>query len=122
MITEVIASAGLLVGIFSVCMNWRQKRSLRNEAACLRDEAKRHHGECLKQISDVGENLASLERNAQSNAELLRDGRLGMPARARALGLLRSGMSADSAAAELGIARNDVRLLEKVALLLAPRT
>src|SRR5271154_475928 len=101
MITEAIASVGLLTGILGVCLNWRQKLLLRCEAARLRDEADRHHGECLKQIGDVGESLASLERNAQSNAELMRDGRLGMPARSRALGLLRSGMSADSAAAEL---------------------
>jgi hypothetical protein len=60
-------------------------------------------------------------RNAQSNLEMLRDGRLGMPARARALQMLRSGMAAETAAAELGLARNEVQLLAKVAAILTPR-
>jgi hypothetical protein len=35
--------------------------------------------------------------------------------------MLRSGVSAETAAVELGLARNEVRLLEKVSILLAPQ-
>ena len=46
---------------------------------------------------------------------MLRDGRLGMPAGSRALRMLRSGMAAETTAVELGLARSEVQLLEKVA-------
>ena len=77
--------------------------------------------ERLRQIQTIAGEIWHRGKNSQASLELLRDGRLGAPVRARALGMLRSGMAADTAAVELGLARNEVRLLEKVAGVLAPR-
>jgi hypothetical protein len=127
-ITDGVAAAGLLVGIVSLLVNWRQgwqrarvEREMVNIQESLREEMERGHRQCQGEIAEVRETLAEAEMNAQVNLELLRDGRLGMPARARALRMLRSGMSAETAATELGLARNEVRLLEKVSILLAPQ-
>lgn len=121
-VNDAIAGTGLMAGIVSLVLNWRQRLLQRRDAGCLRAEMERSHKDCLGRIGRVGENLETSERNAQSSLELLRDGRLGMPARARALRMLGSGIGAETAAAELGMAKNEVRLLEKVAAVLAPRS
>jgi hypothetical protein len=132
MLTDGVAGAGLLVGLFALLVSWRQGRlrargvremldlheSLQKN---LREEIEGGRRQCQGEIAEVRETLAAAEMNAQVNLELLRDGRLGMPARARALRMLRSGMSAETAAAELGLARNEVQLLQKVSILLAPQ-
>ena len=132
MITDGVVAAALLVGIVSLFVNWRRGR-LRARAAremldlyeslqkSLREDMERIERQCLGEIAAVRETMAEAETNSQANLELLRDGRLGMPARARALRMLRSGMLAETAAAELGLARNEVQLLEKVSILLAPQ-
>ena len=71
-------------------------------------------------MTAVAERLDASELSAQSSAELLQDGRLSLPARPRALRMIRSGMAPDSIAAELGLARAEMRLLAKVATLLSP--
>ena len=131
-ITDGVAGAGLLAGIFALLMSRRQG-CLRGRSAqemlelheslqkSLREEMERGQKHAHEGIAEVRETLAAAEMNAQVNLELLRDGRLGMPARARALRMLRSGMSAETAAAELGLARNEVQLLQKVSILLAPQ-
>jgi hypothetical protein len=121
MMTQAIAAASLLGGILSLYLNWRHRSGLGRVAARLRDDMDHLRRDCLQQIGHVGEGLATLERSAQTSAELLQDGRLSIAGRARALRMLRSGMSSDSAAIELGMSRSDVRLLEKVAVLLSPR-
>lgn len=131
-ITDGVAAAGLLAGIAGPLVSWRQgwrrardKQELldsqENLQEGLRKEMERGRRVFQGEIVEVRETLAEAEKNAQVNLELLRDGRLGMPARARALRMLRSGMSAETAAAELGLARNELRLLEKVSILLAPQ-
>jgi hypothetical protein len=131
-ITDVVAAVGLIVGVVSLLVSWRQgwlrargKQEMVDSQECLqknlREEMERGRRHCEGQIVNVRETLAAAEMNAQVNLELLRDGRLGMPARARALRMLRSGMSAETAAAELGLARNEVQLLQKVSILLAPQ-
>ncbi len=131
-ITDGVAGAGLLVGVFALLVSWRQgclrARGMRETAEIqeslqksLREEVEHGRLQCQGEIAEVRETLAEAEKNAQANLELLRDGRLGMPARARALRMLRSGMSAETAAAELGLARNEVQLLAKVSILLAPQ-
>jgi hypothetical protein len=116
-----VAAAGFLAGIVSLVLNWLQGRAQARRMERLRDEMDRSYRDCVRRIGVVGESLEMSEKNAQSSLELLRDGRLGMAARARALRMLRSGVTADTAAAELGLARNEVRLLEKVAIVLAPQ-
>ena len=130
-VAEGIAVAALLAGIAGLAASWRQTRLRRRDlreiretleihdrlqkSLCddLRVEMKRGLGQCRDEIAEA-------EKNAQATMELLRDGRLEAPARSRALRMLRSGMSAETAAAELGLARNEVQLLEKVSVLLAP--
>jgi HAMP domain-containing protein len=121
MMTDALGAAGLIAGIVSVFAIWRQQSVHTRDNTRLREETDRRHHECLAQICQVREEMEASETNAQSSLELLRDGRLGMPARARALQMLRSGMAAETAATELGLARNEVQLLAKVAALLAPR-
>lgn len=129
-LTDGLAGAGLLAGIVSLLVSWRQgclrvreKREILDIQTSLqtsvREEMERNYRQCQGETAAVREIVAEAEKNAQVNLELLRDGRLGMPARARALRLLRSGMLAETAAAELGLARNEVQLLEKVSILLA---
>jgi len=131
-ITEAVAAAGLLIGMVSLPMNWRLRILRRRDMSAMREMQKslqesareameRGQQQCLAEIAEVRETLAEAEKNAQANLERLRDGRLGMPSRARALRMLRSGMAAETTAVELGLARNEVQLLEKVAILLAPR-
>lgn len=119
--TTAVAGAGLLAGIVSLVLNWRQGSVQARRMELLRDEMDRSYRDCVRRIGVVGESVETSEKSAQSSLELLRDGRLGMAARARALRMLRSGVAADTAAAELGLARNEVRLLEKVAIVMAPR-
>lgn len=117
----IFAVAALLVGILGLFLVRRQRILRVGEAAALRAEMDAMQRECLAQTHAIAGALAESEKNAQASLELLRDGRLGMPARARALRMLRSGMAAETAAAELGLARNEVQLLGKIAVLLAPR-
>ena len=136
-LTDGLAGAGLLAGIVSLLVSWRQgclrargRRQMREIRASkpafrtslqksVREEMERNYRQCQGETAAVREIVAEAEKNAQVNLELLRDGRLGMPARARALRLLRSGMLAETAAAELGLARNEVQLLlAKVSILL----
>lgn len=132
MITDGVVAAALLVGIVSLFVNWRRGRSRARAARemldlyeslqkSLREEMERSQRQCLSEIAEIRETIEEAEKNAQANLELLRDGRVGMPARAQALRLLRSGMSAETAAADLGLSRNEVRLLEKVSTVMASR-
>jgi hypothetical protein len=116
----VVTAAGMLAAIFSLYLVWRQRSLQTKDSRCLREFLESGQKECLRQIDAIAGDLANSEKSAQASMELLRDGRLGMPARTRALRMLRSGMAADTAAMELGLARNEVRLLEKVATLLGP--
>lgn len=135
-ITNGVAAAGLLAGIVSLLVSWRQSclraRELRETRSIqismqetleksLREDMECGHRQCRGEIAEIRETLVEAEKNAQVNLGLLRDGRLGMPARARALRMLRSGMAVETTAVELGLARNEVQLLEKVSILLAPR-
>ena len=121
MVAEAVAGAGLFVGAIGLFACWRQKIAARRDIAGVRQEIEQNNRGCLLQMESLGQDLEASKRDAQISLELLRDGRLGMPARARALGMLRAGLAAETAAAELGIPRNEVQLLAKVAALLAPR-
>jgi len=130
-----VAAAGLLTAIVCLAMIWWQgsmrvsgQREIHQMLDLQERQQKSLHEDlelgltqCRAEISELRDNLAEAEKNAQSNKDLLRDGRLGMPARSRALRMLRSGVSAETAATELGLPRNEVQLLEKVSLLLAPQ-
>jgi len=120
-IIAALAAAGTLLGVAALLRIRRQRIGLTVELKNIHEEADRNHQECLRKIHEIWENLTASEKNAQANLELLRDGRLGMPARARALQMLRTGMAAETAAVELSLPRNEVQLLEKIAIVLASR-
>lgn len=117
---DAIAVSGVLTGALSLALNYRHRLALARSASTLRTEMAAKHDECLRQVEQVTGRLETSERNAQSSAELLRDGRLSVPVRSRALGMLRSGLAPDTIAAELGLARAEMRLLGKVSALLTP--
>ena len=124
MIFEAIAGGALLFSAFGLAFTWRQRRNLRQVSSALRDEMKGNQEDLTQQITLVDRKvIESMEaqQGVQASLELLRDGRLGLPVRTRALKMLRSGITADTAASELGLPRNEVRLLAKVAAVLASR-
>ncbi len=135
----VIASTGLVSGVLSLGLAWRRRAvpcgcvvSRRAETpgempspvpsearADVQDQIDRNRRECLERMARLAEKVEMAERGAQSGSEFLGEGRLGMPARARALRMLRAGVAAETAATELGLATAEVRLLKKVGSLLA---
>ncbi len=118
---DVVGSAGFVLGFAGLVVSWLQARGRNRDLVCLRAEMDRERVECLTRLDSLALDLKTAEASAQSSLELLRDGRLSLPARARALQMLRSGVSAETAAGELGMARSEVRLLQKVAAVLAMR-
>jgi hypothetical protein len=124
MIFEAIAGGVLLFSAFGLAFTWRQRRNLRRVSAALRVEMKQSQEDLTQQIALIdGKVIEAMEsqHGMQASLELLRDGRLGSPVRSRALKMLRSGLGADAAATELGLPKNEVRLLAKVAAVLASR-
>jgi len=115
-------AGGFLIAVLSLILILRQRAAQARDNVRLREAVELSleraveagQQECLRQIQTIA------DKTAQASLELLRDGRLGMPARARALRMLRSGMAPDTAAAELGLPKNEVRLLAKVSGILAP--
>lgn len=124
MIFEAIAGGALLFSAFGLAFTWRQRRNLRRVSSALRDEMERDREDLARQVTLIDQKVieaVEAQHGMQTSLELLRDGRLGLSARTRALKMLRSGVAADTAAAELGLPRNEVRLLAKVAAVLASR-
>jgi len=121
-------AGGFLIAVLSLILILRQRAAQARDNVRLREAVELSleraveagQQECLRQIQTIADELTASEKTAQASLELLRDGRLGMPARARALRMLRSGMAPDTAAAELGLPKNEVRLLAKVSGILAP--
>jgi len=74
--------------------------------------------EFLDGIGQVGRTVEFLERSAQQTEAALRD-RLTPSLRAKALQLLRSGLSPDTAAATLALSRSEVRLIAAVSRVLS---
>jgi hypothetical protein len=74
--------------------------------------------ECSGRIDQLDRNVELLELSAQNIEHV---GRIGLmrSQRSQAMHLLRSGMSPDSAAANLGIARREMRLISKVSNILS---
>jgi hypothetical protein len=99
---------GIFAGLFGLVMlcgaGWL---SLRREQVALRIE-----------LDELKQHLPMLEQSAQQ----IESARIGFTRsiRAQALQLLRSGMSADTAATTLGLPRNELRLLAAVSRALKP--
>src|SRR4051794_14130524 len=71
-------------------------------------------GDCERRAEELTAALVSAEAGMQSTAEMLRDGRLSRSSRARALQLLRSGVSPETAAESMGMATREMQLLARV--------
>jgi hypothetical protein len=72
-----------------------------------------------EELAGLRHALSTLELSMQNTDEILRDGRMNRTSRAQAMRLLRSGVSPDTAAATLGVARREIKLLATVSQLLA---
>jgi hypothetical protein len=121
MIIEAVATGAFAAAALSLGLIWRQRSERSRQIVQLREEIARSHEEALRQIGCVGERIESLKQTVPVCVEAPGEGRLNMPSRGQALKMLRAGMSADITAVELGMAREEIRLLGNVAALLTPR-
>ena len=74
-----------------------------------------HDGVCREEFERLRQSMQELELGLQKPEQVLGERRLSRSSRANALHLLRTGLTAESAAAKLGMPQRDVRLLAKVA-------
>jgi len=103
----------------SLVTQWRQRCKLAREAASAREALELRRSECSEQFEELRKAQQTLEGSLHSTRDVLRCGRLNRSTRSAAVQLLRSGMSADTAASSLGLARREMRMLAKVFVLLS---
>ncbi len=107
---------GILTGI--VCLLRLRSYSLSGDRK--RDELvsmlRQHRDECSEQFAQLGRSIGVMELSARSMEEAGRG--LTRSRRSQALQLLRSGMSPESAASSLGIAKREMRLIARVSRIL----
>jgi hypothetical protein len=111
--------AGCLAALSALLAARRYHLIATREAARLSNEFERRQALCSEQITGLRKDLSALELSLRNTDELLREGRLNRTSRAQAMRLLRSGVSPDTAAATLGLAKREIRLLATVSQLLA---
>jgi hypothetical protein len=111
--------AACFAALFSLLALRRYHLIAAREAARLSDEFGRRQAFCSEQIAGLRNDFAALELNMQNTDELLREGRLNRTSRAHAMQLLRSGISPDTAASTLGMARREMKLMATVSRLLS---
>jgi hypothetical protein len=116
---------GLMAGITGILMAaaclvlWRKyQRTTESRHQELAASLEQHRAECVEKMDQLGRNLAVLETSAQ-NIENLGEAALTRSRRSHAMQLLRSGMSPETAAASLGIARREMRLIARVSSILS---
>jgi len=119
-IPEAMATAGMAVGLMAgvLCVWLHQRR--RREIAQLRGELERVRVDCLAGIGRVRKEFEERQLESQATAEFC-EGRLSVGGRSRVMRMLRAGIAPETAAAELGMARSEVRLLKEVAAALLER-
>jgi hypothetical protein len=114
LIAGVTASGGVTIAML---MQWR--RNFRREAASAREALELWRKECCERFEELRKADETLEASLHSTRDVLRSGRLNRSTRTAALQLLRTGMSPDSAASSLGVAKREMRLIARVFLLLS---
>jgi hypothetical protein len=114
-IAAIGAAAGLMVGTASVWLHRRARSAWRRDMGELRLEMERVRVACLAEAGRARKEIEEWKRELPANTELVCDGRLSATTRSRAMRMLRAGATPAGAAAELGIARSEVRLLQEVA-------
>ena len=82
------------------------------------EEIGKQESACSERVAELKRDLKTLEMNMQTAEEVLRDGRLSRSSRSQAMRLLRSGVTPETAASTLGVAKNEMRLLARVSAIL----
>jgi hypothetical protein len=103
----------------SMITQWRQRRKSGREATSVREALELRRTECSEQFEELKKAHQTLEESLHSTRDVLRDGRLNRSTRSAAVQLLRTGMSPDTAASTLGLARREMQMLAKVFVLLS---
>lgn len=107
---------GLFLGFWAAGCH-RRRTAL--EITALRQEIETSAMDCRRDVERISHGFEQLESGMCSSEELLSSGRLNRSARARALQLLRAGISPDNAASTVGLAKSEMRLLAHVSRILA---
>ena len=118
-LTLVVASAACCAAPVSILLQWRQRRICARTEASLREALERQQASSSEQLAGLRRSHEELEASLRNTRDVLRHGRLNRSSRAQALHLMRSGMTPETAASTLGIARREMRLLEKVSQILS---
>ena len=108
------------VGLFALCLFtlWNRGASLARMQSELRVAAERNQAALLDRIGQVGRAVEFLEASGGNTEEAI--GRaMNRSLRSQAMGLLRSGLAADTVAATLGVARREVRLIAGISSVLS---
>ena len=115
-----IAGASAWGGV-AICLltQWRQRCTFRREAASTRESLELRRSECSEQFLELRKAHQNLEASLDSTRDVLRHGRLNRSTRTAALQLLRTGMSPDTAASSLGLARREMQMIARVFVLLS---
>ncbi len=111
----VATAATMLVAVLSVVLHARGRARNRRDLAELKASAARQASLFEETQAGIREEIAALEEFVRNAPEPPRPGALNKSIRTQALQLLRSGVSPDTAASSLGLGRQEVRLLERVA-------
>jgi hypothetical protein len=115
-----IAAASAWGGVMiSMITQWRQCGRFRRDATSAHEALKLGRSECAEQFAELRKTQQTLEESLHSTRDVLRDGRLNRSTRAAALQLLRTGMSPDTAASSLGLAKREMHMLARVLVLLS---
>ena len=121
-----IADAGLIAGVTGilaaiVCLILfrRHRASAERQNREMTSLLRQHETECAGKIDQLGRSVAVLESSAW-NIEHLGQAALTRSRRSEAMQLLRSGISPDTAASKLGIARREMHLIARIADILSP--
>lgn len=116
-----LAAAGVLFALSALLTQWRNRVQARRERELLRKEFEMKIEACSETSQDLKKVLEALEESVRKAPELPAPGAMHRSVRTRALQLLRSGVSPDTAASSLAVSRREIRLLDQVAQLLYPR-
>jgi hypothetical protein len=110
--------AGILIALVCLFLLRQQRACIERQYQEVTSVNRQHSAECSGKIDALEGSRAALEISAQT---IEHPGRAGMmlSKRSQAMQLLRSGMSPDNAAAKLGIARREMRLIAKVSDILS---
>jgi len=107
------------VGLFALCLFtlWNRGASLARMQSELRVAVERNQAALLDRIGQVGRAVEFQEASGGNTEEAI--GRaMNRSLRSQAMGLLRSGLAADTVAATLGVAKREVRLIAGISSVL----